>query len=259
MIEEVRKGTRILSDTSFESRGKIIMRSGSLFRLMLRRHRGARFTMSLRFPNPLDVALRNVKGRNRREMIRDFHAEGNLEALCAELLSDTLDEKVRDSIGRIHPSFMGGEYLPNYTRHEVEIARIELRSTTSDVISIRARPRGKRHEYAVCDEYGSEFSLPQRTSSHPFSLRKLIWFLDNVEHCESDPGWNRFGFVLSYNQCNLDCGTPLGELENFTRITSDFYPDLTLHYAQTIAEWHQFCRSNALPRFSISQSATNPR
>jgi hypothetical protein len=42
------------------------------------------------------------------------------------------------------------------------------------VISIRARPRGKRLEYAVCDEYGSEFSLPQRTSRYPFSLRQLI-------------------------------------------------------------------------------------
>jgi hypothetical protein len=46
-------------------------------------------------------------------MIRDFFAEGNLDALCDELLSDTLDEEVRDSIARIHPSLMGGEYLPN--------------------------------------------------------------------------------------------------------------------------------------------------
>jgi hypothetical protein len=182
--------------------------------------------------NPLDVALRNVKGRNRREMIRDFYAEGNLEVLSDELLTDTLDEQARDSIGLIHPSFMGGEYLPNYARHEVEIARIELESTTSDVISVRAPLSGERIKYTVCDEYESEFKLPQRSSSHPFSLRKLIWFLDNVEHRESDPGWNRFGFVLSYNQCNHDCGTPLGELENFTRVTSDFYPDLTLHYAQ---------------------------
>jgi hypothetical protein len=209
--------------------------------------------------NPLDVALRDVKGRNRREMIRDFYAEGNLEVLCDELLSDTLDEEVRDSIGRIHPSFMGGEYLPNYARHQVEIARIELESTTSDVISVRARLSGERIKYTVCDEYESEFKLPQRSSSHPFSLRKLIWFLDNVEHRESDPSWNRFGFVLSYNQCNLDCGTPLEELENFTRVTSDFYPDLGLHYAQTIAEWHRFCRSNALPKFDISESWTNPR
>jgi len=41
----------------------------------------------------------------------------------------------------IHPSFMGGEYLPDYRRDEIEIARIELESTTSDVISVRARPR----------------------------------------------------------------------------------------------------------------------
>ena len=190
-------------------------------------------------PNPLDVALRNVKGRNRREMIRDFHAEGNLEALCDELLSDTLDEKVRDSIGRIHPSFMGGEYLPNYTRHEVEIARIELESTTSDVISIRARPRGKRIEYSVCDEYESEFTLPQRTSSHPFSLRELICFLDTVEHCKADPSWNQFGFILSFNQCNLECGADLESLEEFTRVGSDFYPDLTLHYASSITEWYE--------------------
>lgn len=196
--------------------------------------------------NPLDAALRNVKGRNRREMIRDFHAEGNLEALRDELLSDTLDEKVRDSIGRIHPSFMGGEYLPNYARREVEIARIELRSTTSDVISIRARPRGKRIEYLVCDEYASEFKLPQKTSSHPFSLLELICFLDTVEQFKGEASWNRFGFVLSYNQCNLDCGAELETLEDFTRVSSDFYSDLGLHYASSIAEWYD-ARAAELP------------
>jgi hypothetical protein len=209
--------------------------------------------------NPLDVALRNVKGRNRREMIRDFYTEGNLEALCDELLSDTLEGEVRDSIGRIHPSFLGGEYLPNYTRHEVEIARIELESTTSDVISIRARPRGKRIEYSVCDEYESEFTLPQRTSSHPFSLRKLIWFLDDVEHREFDPSWNRFGFVLSYNQCNLDCGCPLEELKNFTHVTSDFYPGLSVHYAKTVADWYYVRQTNARSMSEISRSRSNTR
>ena len=189
--------------------------------------------------NPLNVALRNVKGRNRREMIREFYTEGNLEALCDELLTDTLNERVRESIGQIHPSFMGGEYLPDYARHEVEIARIELESTTNDVISIRARPRRKRIEYSVCDEYQSEFTLPQRTSTRPFTLGQLISFVDNVRHCNADPEWSRFGFVLLFNQCNLDCGTPLEELESFTQITSDFYPDLGLHYARAIAEWYE--------------------
>jgi hypothetical protein len=192
-------------------------------------------------------------------MIRDFYTEGNLETLCDELLADTLDEHARRSLGLIHPSFMGGEYLPNYTLDEVEIARIELESTTSDVISVRARPRGNRIEYSICDEYESEFRLPQKTSSHPFSLRRLIYFLDNVEHGESDPSWKRFGFVLSYNQCNLDCGTPVEELENFTRVTSDFFLDLGLHYAQMIAEWYNLCRSDALSKFDISRSRSEAK
>ena len=89
----------------------------------------------------LDAALRNVKGRNRREVIKDYHSRGLLPALSDDLLQDTLDEDTRRSLDLIHPSFMGGEYLPDYRRDEIEIARIELESTTSDVISVRARPR----------------------------------------------------------------------------------------------------------------------
>ena len=70
--------------------------------------------------NPLEAILRNVKGRNRREMIRDYYAAGKLDELCSELLNDSLDEDARRSLGQIHPTFMGGEYLPNYQRHEVE-------------------------------------------------------------------------------------------------------------------------------------------
>ncbi len=112
--------------------------------------------------NQLEAALRNVKGRNRRETIRDYHSNGFLLALSDNLLRDTLEEDRRESLGLIHSSFMGGEHLPDYSRHEVEIARIELQSTTSDVISIRARPRGKRIEYSVCDEYQVESRLPQK-------------------------------------------------------------------------------------------------
>src|SRR4029077_15963169 len=155
--------------------------------------------------SPLEAVLRNVKGRNRRKMIRDYHSNGLLPALSDNLLRDTLDEDTRRGLDLIHPSFMGGEYLPNYRRDEVEIARIELQSTTSDVISIRARPRGRRIEYSVCDEYESEFKLPQKTSSHPFSLQELICFLDHVEEFKGEASWNRFGFILSFNQCNLEC------------------------------------------------------
>jgi hypothetical protein len=68
--------------------------------------------------DPLAAIIRNVKGRRRREMIRDDYAAGKLDDLCNELLSHSLDEEARRSLGQIHPTFMGGEYLPNYRRHE---------------------------------------------------------------------------------------------------------------------------------------------
>jgi hypothetical protein len=189
--------------------------------------------------NSLEAALRNVKGRNRREMIRDYHSRGSLPALSDDLLKDTLDEDTRSRLDLIHPSFMGGEYLPDYGRDEVEIARIELESTTSDVISVRARPRGKRIEYSVRDEYQTEYRLAQKTSRQPLSLRELIRFLDSVHHPEAEPEWERFGFVLSFNETNLDCGADLETLEDFTRVGSDFYPELGQHYARAIDERYQ--------------------
>jgi hypothetical protein len=188
--------------------------------------------------NPLEAALRNVKGRNRREMIRDYYSNGLLPALSDNLLRDTLEEDTRRRLDLIHPSFMGGEYLPDYRRDEVEIARIELQSTTSDVISVRARPKGERIEYSVCDEYQVEYRLPQKTSRQPFSLRDLIRFIDSVEHPEHDPEWKRFGFVLSFNQTSLDCSGDLEALKDFTSVDSDFYSALSQHYVKVIGDWY---------------------
>jgi hypothetical protein len=172
-------------------------------------------------------------------MIRDYHAKGLLPALSDDLLRETLDEDTRRSLDQIHPSFMGGEYLPDYHRDEVEIARIELESTTSDVISIRARPRCRRIEYSVCDEYQVEYRFSRKTSSRPLTLGELIRFLDSVEHPEAEPEWRRFGFVLSFNETNLDCGADLETLEDFTRVSSDLYPKLGQHYAKAIGEWYR--------------------
>ena len=191
--------------------------------------------------NPLEAILRNVKGRNRREMISDYYAAGKLDELGSDLLNDSLDEDSRRSLGKIHPSFMGGEYLPNYQPHEVEIARIELQSATSDVISLRARGSRRRINYRLVDEYETEFGLPQQTSRRPFSLPELIVFLDCVKFCGADPNWHPFGFPLLYNELNLD-GSPdlelLETLRDFTRVSSDFYADLASHYSKVIDDWY---------------------
>jgi hypothetical protein len=57
--------------------------------------------------DPLAAILRNVKGRRRREMIRDYYAAGKLDELCGELLNDCLDEEARRSLVRFtRPSWV---------------------------------------------------------------------------------------------------------------------------------------------------------
>jgi len=58
--------------------------------------------------NPLEAALRNVKGRQRRAMIRDHLLADQLEMVPDHLLNDSLDDEVRASRAGIHPIFMGG-------------------------------------------------------------------------------------------------------------------------------------------------------
>jgi hypothetical protein len=45
--------------------------------------------------NPLEAMLRKMKGRRRREMVRDLYAAGKLEKLGDSLLSDSLDDEAR--------------------------------------------------------------------------------------------------------------------------------------------------------------------
>ena len=58
--------------------------------------------------SPLELALRNVKGTRRREMIRDFYEQGRLDQLVPVLAADELSDEDREGLGAIHPSFMGG-------------------------------------------------------------------------------------------------------------------------------------------------------
>lgn len=88
--------------------------------------------------DPIATIVQNIKGQNRRRMARAFVAGDmpkDFGPIVDELLEDTLDNDARVSLGQIHPSFMGGEYLPDYQRSEVEIARVVLASVTQDVYS----------------------------------------------------------------------------------------------------------------------------
>ncbi|MDP2325742.1 MAG: hypothetical protein Q8N51_17180 [Gammaproteobacteria bacterium] len=94
------------------------------------------------------------------------------------LAKSALSQAERRAIGRIHPMFMGGEYLPDMDEQEVEIARISIHSTTSDVTSVYARRGQDGIAYRVVDEYEGETLSGdnERTSKSPLSLEELTEF-----------------------------------------------------------------------------------
>ena len=75
--------------------------------------------------DPLSAILRNVKGSNRRQMITDYWNAGKIEELEAPLLADSTDPGLRSFLESLHPSFMGGEYLPDLRPTEVEVAMLQ--------------------------------------------------------------------------------------------------------------------------------------
>lgn len=94
----------------------------------------------------------DILGKARRDMARQLAGEG--DGLPPELLMSAPSDSDREAFGRIHPMFMGGEYLPHLQAGEVEIARISLQSVTADQISARARWVGDQISYSIVDEYG---------------------------------------------------------------------------------------------------------
>lgn len=101
------------------------------------------------------LLLSRVKGTARRRELMRAMAEERLETLPPQYLQSALSHEERSAFGALHPAMMGGEYLPDFLKDEVEVARIELASTTADVISVRMRPSKKGLVYRVVDEYMS--------------------------------------------------------------------------------------------------------
>jgi hypothetical protein len=146
--------------------------------------------------------------------------------MTKEKLSDT----ERSTIGRLHPVFMGGEYLPDYKNNEVEIARISLKSSTGDVISVRALQREFVIRYQVVDEYGTRFKIQPEKTVEPISMGELIGLIDAAE---AEGG--RKGLTNIFRDFNLD-KDPM-ELLDFVTVTSEFYPDLERWYRDEAKEW----------------------
>jgi hypothetical protein len=128
-----------------------------------------------------------IKGTTRRRLAHEA-ITGGLSGAPDLIFDASLDDRARAALGRVHPTLMGGEYLPDLAPGEVEIARIELASTTADVIAVFARREGDHIRYRLVDEYQDllyDFS-PER-SDEPLSLGELVGLLDHACAYEGPP------------------------------------------------------------------------
>jgi hypothetical protein len=198
--------------------------------------------------DPISAVLVNVKGTQRREMITDIlsgrakawaeqlGAGPLVELMLSELAPGIAAESLPDAmeLGHVHPSFMGGEFLPDAKPGEVEVARIQLRSTTADVISVRARRSGSGYRYRVVDEYEVAYTNPHGEEPGPLSLGQLIELIDGIDDGSGLPGEDFPSKLRNYNV--TDAGD-LPRLVGFVTVCSEFYPDLERYYDVEAEKW----------------------
>lgn len=126
--------------------------------------------------------LTTVKGAKRRHVIQDLLATGDLDPGDPQhtiLLTAVLDDHTRDALAGVHPSCMGGEYLDDRVEGEVEIGRVTLASTLSDVVALYARrddAQPGRIHYRVVDEYEGDTldGPPACMADGPLTLGALV-------------------------------------------------------------------------------------
>jgi hypothetical protein len=175
----------------------------------------------LKVPLPSSIA-----GETRRQLVRALMERD--AAIPDGLDAAVLDEAMREAWRGLHPSNMGGEYLPPFRKGEVEIARISLRSVTADQISIRARRVREQIRYQIVDEYALKYLCHPVSSDTPLCLGELVALM---EHAST--GGSIIFPILAMNSRD---STPT-ELGSFITVTSDFYPDLGSYYRALTDAW----------------------
>lgn len=125
-----------------------------------------------------EYLISQVKGAVVRERLETLFNEGRHDEVAVLLGEHGVSKADLKALGAVHPMFMGGNYLPDMDEEEVEIARIEIASTTFDVTSLYAKSDSGVIRYRVVDEYeGDTLSGPsEMTSEEPLTLKEMTDF-----------------------------------------------------------------------------------
>ncbi len=169
-----------------------------------------------------------IKGAERRAYVELMIAQGREAELPRVLLQPSLRPEELQANIAMHPSFMGGEYLPDRSDEEIEIARITIASTTQDVTCIYASRADDGIIYRAVDEYEGETLTETRTCSSrlPLTVSELADFFLSA--------WDLF-FILDMNfESN---GRRADEVRAFFWGASEFYPGFKALIAHRVEEW----------------------
>lgn len=173
------------------------------------------------------LLLSRVKGTQRRESLTAAIEQDRLSDLNPFFTQTSLSAEDRRARAAIHPSFMGGEYLPDFEEGELEMARLSLRSVTADVISIRLRRTEDGFVYRIVDEYMDQD--PNGLLDEPTTI-----IVDQPLTMKD------FGaFVVQVSRMDHWCGPESHETEeeaqDFVVATSEFYPEFGDYIAEAIS------------------------
>lgn len=191
-----------------------------------------------------DAVQANIKGQVRRALIDQAIRSGEAGAIPPVVFADKLPDWVRTMVGQLHPQLMGGEYLPEYSPGEIEIARLSLRSTTSDVITLTARLYDGRIRYRWREEYEDEsasgtirYVIPegQAASMKPLSLGELVELIRSTTR--SDYQCPESDLIKMFRDDLVMDGSSAEEAAAFMSMSSEFYPALQRWYDDDSARW----------------------
>ena len=173
------------------------------------------------------LLLSRVKGTQRRESLTAAIEQDRLGDLNPFFTQTSLSAEDRRARAAIHPSFMGGEYLPDFEEGELEMARLSLRSVTADVISIRLRRTEDSFVYRIVDEYMDQDPnglLDEPTTivvDQPLTMKDFGAFVVQVSRMDH---W-----------CGPESHETEEEAQDFVVATSEFYPEFGDYIAEAIS------------------------
>jgi hypothetical protein len=137
---------------------------------------------------PVETILRQIKGNMRRAMVIAAVEQDGIDTIPEPWLAHDLSDVLRNTLGRQHPNYRGGEDLPDLFEGEVEVARLSLvDSVHGEVNSLRARHDDNSIHLRIVDEYwdasDEEYKLEKDSFSESLTAQEVLTVFLKSEPC----------------------------------------------------------------------------